>query len=322
MKTVALALGSLALALTSAVSAQSWPSRPIKVVVPFAAGGNADITARLIAKQLSDDLKTPVVVENKPGANGIIGLEAARMAAPDGYTLLVAPSSPLVVNPVLYKKVPYDSVKDFEPVSQIITYQYVLVVPTASKITTLPELARQAKEKPGALTYGSSGVGGGGHLAGELLALQLDAKLNHIPYKGTAPALADLLGGQLSFTWDTVMTTVPQVQGGKLRPIAVSGPQRTASLPDVPTMRELGYKNYEITQFVGLLAPAKTPPQIIERLHAGVQKAIKAPEVIKALKTDGGNDLVGSSPAEFKSLIASELAFYRKLVSDANIKEE
>ncbi|WP_299450844.1 tripartite tricarboxylate transporter substrate binding protein [uncultured Pigmentiphaga sp.] len=321
MKRIALLCGALALAGTAA--AQTYPgNRPIKLVVPFSAGGNADLTARLIAKQLAGGLKTPVIVENRAGANGTVGLDAVRQAAPDGHTLLVSPSSPLVVNPVLYKKLPYDSLKDFEPISQILAYQYVLVVPADSSLRSLPDLAREAKEKPGMLTYGSSGMGGGGHLAGELLALTLGIELNHIPYKGAAPALADLLGGQLSFTWDTVMTAVPHIQAQKLRPLAVSGSRRAGSLPKVPTMQELGYKNYDVTQFVGLLAPAKTPAAIIERLHAEVEKAVKAPEVIKALKTEGGNELVTSTPAQFKTLIASELDFYRKLVTDAQIKAE
>lgn len=321
MKRIVVLLGALVCA--AGALAQSWPgNRPIKLVVPFSAGGNADLTARLVAKQLADGLKTPVIVENRAGANGTLALDAVRQAAPDGHTLLVSPSSPLVVNPVLYKKVPYDSLKDFEPISQILTYQYVLVVPATSSVRSLSDLAKAGKDKPGELTYGSSGIGGGGHLAGELLGLRLGAKLNHIPYKGAAPALADVLGGQLSFTWDTVMTAVPHIQAGKLRPLAVSGTNRAGSLPQVPTMKELGYKDYDITQFVGLLAPARTPADIIERLHAEVEKAVKAPEVIKALKIEGGNDLITSSPAQFKALVARELDFYRKLVSDAQIKAE
>lgn len=321
MKRIVVLLGVLA--CVAGAMAQSWPgNRPIKLIVPFSAGGNADLTARLIAKQLADGLQTPVIVENRAGANGTLGLDTVRQSAPDGYTLLVSPSSPLVVNPVLYKKLPYDSLKDFEPISQILTYQYVLVVPTSSPARSLDDLAKAAKERPGDLTYGSSGIGGGGHLAGELLGLRLGAKLNHIPYKGAAPALADVLGGQLSFTWDTVMTAVPHIQAGKLRPLAVSGGRRAGSLPQVPTMKELGYKDHDITQFVGLLAPAKTPAAIIERLNAEVEKAVKAPEVIKALKTDGGNELFTGTPTQFKALIARELDFYRTLVNDAHIKAE
>ena len=322
MRHLILALTAFLWAFAPPAHAQSYPSRPIRMVVPFSPGGNADITARLMARRLSEGLGVPVIVDNKPGANGAIGLEAVHHAPADGYTLLLTASSPLVVNPVLYAKVPYDPVKDFQPISNILTYQYVLVVSAKSSIHSMADLAAQAKAQPGVLSYGSSGIGGGSHLAGELLALMIGSKLNHIPYKGTAPALADLLGGQLSFTYDTVMTSVPQIEGKQLRALAVSGPRRASTLPQVPTMQELGYKGFEITQFVGLLAPAKTDPAIIERLHQEVVKATKAPEVIQALKTDGGNDLVASSPAEFRAQILRELNFYRRLVTDAKIKEE
>lgn len=302
--------------------AQSYPDKPIKIIVPFAAGGNADIVARLIGKKLSEGLNTPVVVENRVGANGAIGLEAVKRAAPDGYTLLVSPTSPLVINPAIYPKLPYDTLADFQPISQIITYQYALIVPEKSTIKTVQDLAAQAKAKPGELSYGSSGVGGGGHLAGELLALVQGVKLNHIPYKGTAPALADLLGGHLSFTFDTVLTSVPLVQSRQVRVLAVSSAKRSSSLPNVPTMQELGYKTFDISQFVGLLAPAKTDPAIIARLNAEVVKAVQSPDIIRALKTEGGNEMVGNSAAEFKTQIARDLTFYRKLVSDANIKGE
>jgi tripartite-type tricarboxylate transporter receptor subunit TctC len=303
-------------------AAQTWPDKPIKIIVPFTAGGNADIVARLIGKKLSDGLGTPVVVENRVGANGGIGLEAVKRAAPDGYTLLVSPTSPLVINPAIYAKLPYDTLNDFEPISQIITYQYALIVPEKSTIKTIDDLAAQAKAKPGELAYGSSGVGGGGHLAGELLALVLGVKLNHVPYKGTAAALADLLGGHLSFTFDTVLTSIPLAQAKQVRVLAVSSDRRSGSLPNAPTMQELGYKSFDISQFVGLFAPAKTDPAIIARLNAEVVKAVKSPDIIQALKTDGGNEMVGNTAAEFKSQIVRDLAFYRKLVTDAKIKGE
>ena len=222
----------------------------------------------------------------------------------------------------MYTKVPYDPVKDLIPISQVTTFQYVLVVPAASPINSVAELVAAAKAKPGALSYGSTGVGGGGHLAGEMLGLMTGTTLTHVPYKGSAPALADLLGGQLSFTFDTVITSVPQVKAGKLRAYAVSGPKRSTSFPQVPTMSELGYKGFDITQFQGLLAPAKTDPAIIARLHQEVVKALKSPEVIQRLETEGGNELVGSSPSEFASQIKSDLALYRKLIKDADIKQE
>lgn len=302
--------------------AQTYPAKPIRLVVPYAAGGAADITARVLGQKMSESLGVPVVVDNKPGANGMIGTDAVAKAAPDGYTLLMDASGPLVVNPAMYTKVPYDPVKDLMPISQVTTFQYVLVVPAASPINSLAELVAAAKAKPGALSYGSTGVGGGGHLAGEMLGLMTGTKLTHVPYKGSAPALADLLGGQLSFTFDTVITSVPQVKAGKLRAYAVSGPKRSTSFPQVPTMNELGYKGFDITQFQGLLAPAKTDPAIIARLHQEVVKALKSPEVIQRLETEGGNELVGSSPIEFASQIKSDLALYKKLIKDADIKQE
>ena len=302
--------------------AQAYPVKPIRMVVPYAAGGAADITARVLGQKMSESLGVPIVVDNKPGANGMIGTDAVAKAAPDGYTLLMDASGPLVVNPAMYTKVPYDPVKDLIPISQVTTFQYVLVVPAASPINSVAELVAAAKAKPGALSYGSTGVGGGGHLAGEMLGLMTGTKLTHVPYKGSAPALADLLGGQLSFTFDTVITSVPQVKAGKLRAYAVSGPKRSTSFPQVPTMSELGYKSFDITQFQGLLAPAKTDPAIIARLHQEVVKALKSPEVIQRLETEGGNELVGSSPSEFASQIKSDLALYRKLIKDADIKQE
>ena len=315
----------LALVLTLCLGqawAQAYPVKPIRMVVPYAAGGAADITARVLGQKMSESLGVPIVVDNKPGANGMIGTDAVAKAAPDGYTLLMDASGPLVVNPAMYTKVPYDPVKDLIPISQVTTFQYVLVVPAASPINSVAELVAAAKAKPGALSYGSTGVGGGGHLAGEMLGLMTGTKLTHVPYKGSAPALADLLGGQLSFTFDTVITSVPQVKAGKLRAYAVSGPKRSTSFPQVPTMSELGYKGFDITQFQGLLAPAKTDPAIIARLHQEVVKALKSPEVIQRLETEGGNELVGSSPSEFASQIKSDLALYRKLIKDADIKQE
>jgi tripartite-type tricarboxylate transporter receptor subunit TctC len=320
-KSILYAITLLAAPIAGAL-AQDYPSKPIKMIVPYAAGGAADITARVVGQKMSESLGVPIVVDNKPGANGMIGTDAVAKAVPDGYTLLMDASGPLVINPALYAKVPFDPVKDLAPISQITTYQYVLVVPAASPITGVPGLVAAAKSRPGALSYGSTGIGGGGHLAGELLGLMTGTKLTHVPYKGNAPALADLLGGQLSFTFDTVITSVPQLKAGKLRAYAVSGPKRAKSLPQIPTMSELGYKGFDITQFQGLLAPAKTDPAIIARLHQEVVKALKSPEVVQRLEIEGGNELVGSSPTEFASQILRDLALYRKLIRDADIRQE
>lgn len=302
--------------------AESYPSKPIRLIVPYAAGGAADITARVIGQKMAERLGVPVIIDNRGGANGSIGTNAVVQAAPDGYTLLLVASGPIVVNPSLYPKVPYDPVKDLAPVSQITSYQYALVIPASSPVKTLPQLIQAAKANPGKFSYGSTGTGGGGHLAGEMLATMTGAQLTHVPYRGSAPALADLLGGQLSFTFDTVVTAVPQINGGKLRGLAVSGPKRAAALPQLPTMAELGYKGFNITQFQGLFAPAKTDPAIIKRLHDEVVQALKSPDVIQRLVTDGGNDLVGNTPEEFARQIRSDLTLYGKLIKDANIKPE
>jgi tripartite-type tricarboxylate transporter receptor subunit TctC len=313
---------ALFLACVGAAFAQAYPSRPIRIVVPYAAGGSADITARVLGQKMSQSMGVPIIIDNKGGANGMIGTDVVAKSPPDGYTLLLDASGPLVVNPSLYAKVPYDTLKDFIPISQITTFQYVMVVSDASPIKSLNDLVAAAKAKPGTISYGSTGIGGGGHLAGELFALMSGTKLIHVPYKGSAPALADLLAGQLSFTFDTVITSVPLVRAGKLRAYAVSGPHRAKSLPDVPTLSELGYKGFEITQFQGLLSPAKTDPAIVSRLHQEVVKALKSPDVVQRLETDGGNELVGGAPAEFAAQIQSDLALYRKLIADADIKQQ
>lgn len=304
-------------------NAQStYPDRPIKIIVPYVAGGAADITARLVAQSMSDSMGQPVLVENKPGANGTIGSDIVAKAAPDGYTLLLTASGPLVINPVLYKKVPFDPVKDFSPISMLITYQYALVVPSQSPIKNIGELVAEARAKPKEFSYGSTGIGGGGHLAGELFGLLANAEFTHVPYKGAAPALADLLGGQLSFTFEPLVTGIPMIKAGKLRGFAVSGMKRSKGMPNLPTMSELGYKGFNITQFQGLLAPAGTDPAIIRRLHAEAVKALKSPAVIRRLVDEGGNEIVGGSPQEFAQQIQSDLRLYGKLIVDAHINAD
>jgi len=318
---LACALGAIGLGAAQA-QIQPYPYRPIKIVVPYPAGGNADITGRVIAKKLSALLNIPVIVDNRSGANGMIGTDAVVRSAPDGYTLLMAASGPIVINPVLYTKVPYDPIKDLQPISQVLSFQYVLVVSAASSINTLDDAVRQGKAQPGKLSFGSTGIGGGGHLAGEMFSVLSGAQFNHVPYKGSAPALVDLLGGQLAFTFDTVLTASPLIQDKRLKAFAVSGPKRARSLPTIPTMQEAGFKDFDITQFVGLFAPAGTESVIIERLNAASVQAIQDPEVIEALQTRGGNDLVGSSYVEFAELIKRELSMYGALIKRAEIKAE
>ena len=309
-------------ALSHAQDKKEYPDKPIKMVVPYVAGGAADITARLLAQSISQSLNQTVIVDNKPGANGNIGSEFVAKSVPDGYTLLLTASGPLVVNPVLYKKSPFDPIKDFSPISLVISYQYAVVVPTASAIKNLSELLTEAKKNPKAVSYGSTGIGGGGHLAGELLGLLAKVEMTHVPYKGAAPALADLLGGQLSYTFEPLVTATPLIKAGKLRAFAVSSNKRSKALPNLPTLAEMGFDGYDISQFQGLLAPAGTDLAIVNRLNVEVLKALKLPNVIKRLVEDGGNEIVGSSPQEFTHQIQADLKLYGKLISDAKIQSD
>jgi tripartite-type tricarboxylate transporter receptor subunit TctC len=322
MKRIVLS-AALAAAAAGAVAAETdYPTKPIRWVVPYVAGGAADIFARTVGVKLYEQFGQTVVVDNRGGANGGIGTELVAKAPPDGYTLLLGNSGPVTVNPVLYQKVAYDPVKDLAPVTQGTSYAYVLVTQPSFPAATLKDLIALAKAKPGVLTYGSTGIGGGNHLSGELFALMTGTKLIHVPYKGSAAALADLLGGQLSFMFDTPITSVPQLRAGKLRAMGVTSLKRAAALPDVPTLDELGLKGFELTQWQAVLVPAGTPRPIIDKLNAAVVKALKMPDVIDRLATQGGNELVGNTPEQFGQVIRNDLAKYRKLVTEANIKAQ
>lgn len=317
-----LAAGLALIAWAGAAAAQGYPTKPIRMITPYAAGGSADITARLIALKLSETLGVPVVVDNRAGANGGVGTDAVAKAAPDGYTLLLVASGPVVINPVLYPKVPYDPVKDLAPIAQATSYMYVMVVAANSSLKGVQDVIAAAKAKPGQLSYGSTGIGGGGHLAGELFALTTGTQLTHVPYKGSAPALIDVLGGQLSFTFDTVITSVPFITKGQLRAYAVTGPHRASSLPGVPTLDELGLKGFEVTQWQGLFAPAGTDPAIVARLNEAVNRALKAPDVVERLVDQGGLEIVGGTSEAFAEVIRADLQRYGKLIRDAAIRPE
>jgi len=309
-----------ALSFLGAASAQeSYPAKPVRIIVPYVAGGAADIFGRTLAQKLGDALKQPFVVENRGGANGGIGSDLVAKSAPDGYTLLATASGPITVNPILYAKVPYDPIKDFAPIAQCTVYQYVLVTLASSPFKSISEIVAAARARPGALSYGSTGIGGGNHLAGELFALATGTKLIHVPYKGSAAALADLLGGQLSFMFDTVITSVPQIRAGKLRAFAVSSAKRASSLPEVPTLDEAGIKGFDISQWQGFLAPAGTPKAVVARLNAEIVKALQLPDVRDRLATKGGNEIVSGTPDDLAALIRSDLQKYAKLIKDAHI---
>ena len=308
--------------VASPAAAQDFPNKPVRVVVPYVAGGNADIWARTLSQKLTEALKQSFVVENKPGANGGIGTDFVAKSAPDGYTLLAVASGPIVVNPVLYPQVPYDPVRDLAPVAQCAVYQYVLVTRADAPYKTIADLVAAARAKPGGLAYGSTGIGGGNHLAAELFGLATGTRFNHIPYKGSAPALADLLGGQLAFMFDTVITSVPHVRAGKLRAFAVSSAKRASSLPEVPTLQEAGFAGFDMSQWQGVLAPAGTPRAVVQRLNAQIVKAMRAPDVHERIAVQGGNDIVTGTPEEFGALIRADLERYGKLIREAKIRAE
>ena len=316
MKTVIALLLAL---LAGSAPAQDYPAKPVRIIVPYVAGGNADIWARTLAQKLTESFKQSFVVENKPGANGGIGTDYVAKSAPDGYTLLAVASGPIVVNPVLYAQVPYDPLRDLAPVAQCAVYQYVLVTRADAPYKRIEDLVAEARARPGSLAYGSTGVGGGNHLAAELFALATGTRFNHIPYKGSAPALADLLGGQLSFMFDTVITSVPHIRAGKLRAFAVSSAKRASSLPEVPTMQEAGFAGYDMSQWQGVLAPAGTPRAVIGPLNAQIVKAMHAPDVHERIAVQGGNDIVTGTPEEFAALIRADLERYARLIREAKI---
>ncbi len=321
--TAALAvIGIASLLPRIAMAQEDYPARAVRVIVPYAAGGAADIFGRVLAQKLSEALKQPFIVENRGGANGGIGSELVAKSSPDGYTLLATASGPITVNPVFYAKVPYDPVKSFAPIAQGTVYQYVLVTLASSPIQSIADLISAARAKPGAISYGSTGIGGGNHFAGELLALASNTKMTHVPYKGSSAALADLLGGQLSFMFDTVITAVPQIRAGKVRAFAVSSAKRASSLPEVPTMEEAGMKGFDISQWQGFLAPAGTPKAIVTRLNAEIVKALRAPDVHERLATQGGNEIVTGTPEDLAALISSDLQKYAKLIKDAGIQPQ
>ena len=300
--------------------AQAYPGKPVKIVVPSAPGGGTDIVGRLLAQALSKSLGQSFFVENKAGAGNLIGIEFVAKAAPDGYTLLFVPS-PLVLNTILYKAAKYDPVKDFSPISLAATTPNILVVNPSVKANTLRDFIKLAKDAPGKLNYASAGVGTSPHMSMELLASMAGMQIQHIPYKGTSPAVSDLLGGQVSAMFSNALTVLPMVQAGRLRALAVSGQQRLALLPDVPTVAEAGVPGYVAEQWYGLLAPAGTPAAIVKLLHGQVQLALNSKEARDKLLSEGAQP-VGSSPSEFADVIRDDLAKWTAVAKRAGIEAE
>lgn len=318
----ALVLATFAAAgVGSEALAQAYPSRPVKLLVPFTPGGGTDILARIVAGKISESLGQQVVVENRPGANTIIATEALVRSAPDGYTLLMQTNN-FASNATLYAgKLSYDTLKDVAPVSLVAGNPHVLVVNPSVPAKDLREFIALAKAKPGTLNYGSPGTGSGSHLAGELFSMLSGVRLVHVPYKGSGPALTDLLGGQIQLIFGTILSTYPHVKSGKLRALGVSSPKRSAVLPDIPSIPEGGVAGYGATSWNGVLTPAGVPKPIRAKLNADIVKALHSPEVRQRLAADGG-EAVGSSAQEFRAHIQNEIAMWAKVIKAANIRPE
>lgn len=301
--------------------AQSWPSQPIKFIVSQSAGGSIDIAARLIGQKLSDALGKQVVVDNRAGANGMIAGEAAARALPDGHTFLMTSPSTLTINQHVYKKVPYDALKDFVPVTQTTSIVFVLVVNSASPYRSVADLVAAAKAKPEAVRYASAGIGNQSHLAAELFAGAIGAQMLHVAYKGEAPAITDLLGGQVDMIFGTAPALLGHVRGGKMRALAVGQARRAASVPDVPSIAEAGYPSVSVTGWTGLVAPTGTPPAIIKRMHEEIGKILAMPDVRETL-AKAGAEPVGSTPEQFGEFIRTETQKWGAAVKRAGIVPE
>ncbi|HUQ29541.1 MAG TPA: tripartite tricarboxylate transporter substrate binding protein [Usitatibacter sp.] len=305
----------------AAASAQTYPAKPVRIIVPFAAGGNVDITARLVAPALAEGLGQPVVVENKPGAGGTIGADFVAKSPADGYTLLMGSNSTFSVAPSLYPNNPYHPVRDFAPVIMIASAPFVLVVHPGVAAKDARELVALGKAAPGKLTMSSAGTGSSNHLVGELFQEISGARFTHVPYKGSGQALTDLMGGQVNLHFDQITSASSHIQSGKLRALLVTSPKRVAMLPDVPTAAEAGYPAFEATNVTGLLAPAGTPRDVIDKLNAATQKAISQPALREKFAGIGA-ETTGGTPEQFSSYIRDDFSKWTRIVKDANVKVE
>jgi tripartite-type tricarboxylate transporter receptor subunit TctC len=318
--------GLLAAALVSfaavpALAQDAYPSKPIRLVVPFPPAGGTDVLSRSIAQAITTNTKWLIVIDNKPGAGGNIGLDAAAKAPPDGYTIAMGQTANLAVNPALYSSMPFDPLKDFAPVALISSQPLILVVNAGSPYKTLKDLVDAAKANPGKINMASSSNGTIGHIGGELFQRRAGIKMTHVPYKGAGAAVTDLMGGSVECFFGNTQAVGGLVTAGRLRPLAVTSPQRLANFPDVATVAESGYPGFEAATWSGLVAPAGTPQKVVERLNAEVLKALKRPDLLKKLEDDGSTAL-GGTPAQFAGFIRSEQAKWGSAVREAGIKAD
>jgi len=305
----------------SAACAQPYPTKPVRLVVTYTAGGPADIAARALAQKLAEMWGQQVVVDNRAGAGGIIGTELVAKAAPDGYTLLHGTAAGLIINPLLVKKLPYDTFRDFAPVSMVVIVPQLLVTHPALPATTLKELIALAKARPGALNYASVGIGSPNHLGMELLKSMAGIDMVHVPYKGATPAMADLIAGQVQLAFDGMASVLPQIASGKLKAIAIGSARRSPAAPDVPTVAEAGLTGFEYVAWNGNFAPAGTPPALVGRLSADIRKALAAPDVVQRLASLG-SEPGGSTPTQFAAYVKEDYARWARVVQAVGLKAE
>jgi tripartite-type tricarboxylate transporter receptor subunit TctC len=314
---ISLALTALVVPALPAVAQSTYPTRTVRLIVPSSPGGGTDISARILAPQLTQFLGQQVIVENRPGAGTMIGGEAVARAAPDGYTLLMGIST-LAINPAMYKKVPYDALKDLAPISQAVALSNVLVIHPSLPSRNLKAFIAFATARPGELNFASAGKGTSPHLSMELFLVMAKLKMLHVPYKGSGPGVTDLIAGHVPVMMPNMLSAQPHIKSGRLRALGVTGSKRAPGADDIPTIAEAGVPGYEAVQWYGVLAPAGTPGDIISKLHAGVVRAVQNPEVRKRLMNDGAEP-VGSSPAEFAAYIKAETDKWAKVIKAAGI---
>ena len=313
-------LGSVLLAASAAASAQAYPSKPVKIVVPFAVGGIADTFGRVIAQKLSESWGQPFVIENKTGAGGNIGADLVAKSPPDGYTLVIGNIGSHAVNPFLVKNMPYDPIRDFVPVAHVLDAEGLLAVHPSLPVKTIPELIAHAKANPGKLSYASGGIGTTSHLAGELFKSMAKVDMVHIPYKGNSPAITDVMGGQAQMIFATMPTVIQQVKGGRLRGVATLGTARAAATPDLPTIGDT-VQGFDVANWIGMFAPAGTPAEIVNRLNAEIQKIMQTPDVQKRLETEGAK-FIPTTPASFAAFQKAEADKWGRAIREAGLKAE
>jgi tripartite-type tricarboxylate transporter receptor subunit TctC len=305
---------------TSAHAQQAYPAKPIRFISPFAPGGGNDIISRAVAHKLSENVKQQVIVDNRPGANGIIGTEMAARSAPDGYTVVLIPSGH-AVNASLHRKLPYDSIRDFTPITLVGSSPLILAVHPSLPVKNVKELVAFAKARPGQLTYGSAGIGSSGHLGGALFEVLTGTKMVHVPYKGMSLAITDVISGQVSLVFGTSASVMQHARSGRMRALATTGARRAGALPDLPTVAEAGVPGYEAGLWYGFVGPARIPPDIVRRLNSEIVSVLKSPEVRERLASQGV-EATPTTPEEFGRLLVSDLERWAKVVQRAGIRLE